>query len=176
MSDLPVLLSAHGEPVTLTTAQHLLHAAGIEDVAGADMEQLAGFVFGMKHWASLTREAQDIVNAELVDRRDKRASGTWKAGGYKVAVASKTAGTVAYDADDLRERLLGLVSDGVLDVSAIDDALEYVTPPPYYKVKARGVDGLLKLGGQVADVIKGCQTESEPPSRRAKVTRVELPR
>jgi hypothetical protein len=69
------------------------------------------------------------------------------------------------------------VIDGTADEPAVIEAHHHISdllldePEPTYKLKAAGVNALLKLGGEAAEAIAACQVAVEPGRRRAKVTR-----
>lgn len=171
---LPTLLSTHGEPVELVTAGHLLHAAGIENVQDADLEQLAAFTLDADHLAGLSREAKTIVSDELVQRMDKRGKWTVREGDYTLKSSSPTAGTEKYDNETLAASLARLVEEDLIDQEAAEAAIEWVQPPPpapYWRQKAAGIKALLKLGPRVAEAVLSARVEVEPPRRVAKVSR-----
>jgi hypothetical protein len=174
MSDLPLMIDPGGEIVRLITADHLLHAAGIEDVRNAELGDLANFALDADHLAGLAREAKTAVSDELVRRMDRQGRWTLHEAGLTVKSSSPTAGTERYDDEALAAALARLVQEDDIDQDAVTNAIDWVQPPlpaPYWKQKAAGIKALLKLGSPVVEAVEGARVEVEPPKRSAKVSR-----
>lgn len=171
---LPAMVTDGGEVVRLITADHLLQAAGLDDITGADPEQLAAFTDQADHLTAIAREAKTLVSAELVRRLDKRGKWTLHIGGFTVSAPSPEAGTVAYDNEQLAAAVDRLVAADLIDPEAGTAAIEWFQPPPpapYWKQKPAGIKALLKVGGEIAAAIGGCRVDVDPPKRAAKVRR-----
>lgn len=166
---LPTVLADNGELVRLVTSEHLLEAAGLADLAEADLQRLAEFTSDADHLAAIAREAKGAVGEEMIRRMDRRGQWTLHLDGAKVTAPSPDAGATVYDTEALRETLGRLVDDDLIDGEAALAALERVVPEPYYKQKPAGIKRLLKISAEVRAAIEACERESEPPARVARV-------
>ncbi len=118
------VMSPHGEVVEAVTAERLLAAFGIPDLAEADTPSLVTARDGLSLLRSIASEADELVNTALVDACDRdMAWGTNAielADGSKVSTDPPTAGTERYD-DDALDALLGdLLAEGVITAAACD--------------------------------------------------------
>jgi hypothetical protein len=95
---------------------------------------------------------------EVLLRMDSRAKWTARLGDLEVK--GQGPGAVEYDALQLRRRLVALRDEGVIEPEAVDEAVERVVS---WKVHARGVNALRKLGGDVLAAIDECSRPSEKP-------------
>lgn len=171
---LPAMLSEHGEPVRLVAAEHLLHAAGLEDPTTAEVEQLAQFADNADHLVAIAREAKGTVSEELIRRLDRRGRWTLHEAGWTITAPSPEAGTVRYDNEQLAATVERLVQQDLIDPEAGLAAIEWFQPPPpapYWKQKPAGIKALLKRGGEIAEAIDACRVPAEPPKRAAKIKR-----
>lgn len=174
MSELLRVVSPQGEVLAAFTAEHLLVAAGIEDVRGADDETLALFDDGARHLAGIAKEARETVGDELIRRLDRSGKWTRHVGEFTVKAPSPEAGTVKYDDEVLASALRVLVDNDLIDREAMDSAIEWVEPPapaPFWRQKPGGIKALLKLGPAVRAAVESARVEVEPPARRVLVKR-----
>lgn len=144
----------------------------------ADLVDLAETHDGLADLISRAKEAQAILSREVVARMDRRGKWTEKPDGWEIKSQSPNAGTEDYDAEGLREDLLLLVETGVLDIDAVDSAVEDYQPPTperFLKKKKAGINALLKLTPEVVEVVSRHKVELPTPDRRAsfKRTRIE---
>jgi hypothetical protein len=133
----------------------------------APTEDLARFLADLRDLESRFREAKGIVTREITARLDRQAKWTLHLpGGLKIRGQSP-APVEEWDGLELRSALLELVDEGVVDIEAVDAAVETVVT---YKPLKRGINSLRKLGGRVGAVVEAHRRESEP-ERRVSVSR-----
>jgi hypothetical protein len=143
------------------------------DLVKASDEDLAGFLDGLDSDRNVIQEAKRIVAAEAIRRMDRNVEWTLRAGPYQLSTRSPEATTRYgpkqkrewYDGMGLRSDLLALVDEGVLTIEAVDAACEVEV---ICRVKTGGVNKLLKLGGEVAQVVQR-HAYPEEPSRYVSV-------
>lgn len=142
---------------------------------GDPTDQLASVVEQLQELERLAQEARAEASIELTRRLDAAATWTTRVAGFEIRAQSPEAGTVTYDEDKLRDELAGLVAAGKIDQAAADQALEYVEPEPFWRVKPGGVKKLEKLGGAVAAAMRRTRVTAKrrpPEQRKASVKRV----
>lgn len=122
------LLSPAGEVVEPVDAQTLLEAAGLYDLDECLTANLAAFDERARELEAIAREARGLVGDQLLDRLDRGACWTLREGVYEIKAPSPTAGTTAYDTDELHDALALLVGDGVITQAAAAAALEPSVP------------------------------------------------
>lgn len=114
---------------------------------------LARFLLEARDLEGRLREAKRAVSAEILARMDHRGTGwTETIGDLKIS-GDSPAPREDWDGAELFAELNALVDEGVIGVEAVNVAVETVIT---YKVRARGVAILRKLGGRVAEVVDGC--------------------
>lgn len=118
----------------------------------ASEEDLAAAFDAARELEGRLKEYRSIISLELLRRMDAEAKWTVPAGRFKAV--GESPGKVEYDADKLLPVLAQLVKDGKITPGAAHDALERPKAP--LKVKMRGVNALLKLGGEVKTAIEAC--------------------
>ncbi len=118
------VMSPHGEVVEAVTAERLLTAFGIPDLAEADTPSLVTARDGLSLLRSIASEADEAVNGALVDACDRdMAWGTSAielADGSKVSTDPPTAGTERFDDDGLDSLLEALMDEGKITQTALD--------------------------------------------------------
>lgn len=117
-------------------------------------EQLADVLDAIRQWESVARAAKALISAELHARMDTNACWTRRAGRYEIK--GQSPGGVEWDVDALSDALGNLVCDGLITAEASDAALERVVT---LKPRARGLNALLKIDGQVRDAVEACRVE-----------------
>lgn len=139
----------------------------------AATDELAEAHDGLGELASQAKEAQGIVERELLARMDKRGKWTAGVGAFKLQAPSPSAGTERFpNPRGLREDLLALARAEVIDRELVDDAAKVDRPAPVYKAVKAGIAALRKLGNpQVDAVIEKHAEQVDPPARRVKVKR-----
>lgn len=124
-------------------------------------DDLARWLSDMREYRSQLTEIERAVKQEFLARMDRQAAWTIHAGGVKVSGTSP-ASVEDWDGAELRTALLALVDEGVVDISAVDAAVETVVE---YCPRKRGIAQLRKLGGRVAAAVDGLARVSEPERR-----------
>jgi hypothetical protein len=129
-------------------------------VRDASIEQLAEFTTHCQQVKQEIGDAERVVSDELLDRLDKSASWTQRAGLYELKAPSPTAGTETYPPDMLRDVLARLVDAGTISEEAAKNALQrrlvLELDVPWQAdpaVLATAVKGAITI--QVADVVVG---------------------
>lgn len=93
-------------------------------VRDASTEQLAEFTINCQEVKQEIADAERVVSDELLDRLDRSASWTQRAGAYELKASSPTAGTETYPSDMLRDALVQLVKKGTITEDAAQNALQ----------------------------------------------------
>lgn len=93
-------------------------------VRDASTEQLAEFTTNCQQVREEIGDAERVVSDELLDRLDKSASWTQRAGSFELKAPSPTAGTESYPSDMLRDALTRLVGAGTISEEAAKNALQ----------------------------------------------------
>ena len=98
------------------------------EVATAPTETLAAFILNAKEVHEEIRDAEAIVNEELIARMDRDASWTARVNDgrteYELSTTSPDAGTTAYVPEDLERELRPLVERGTVSADAAGAALK----------------------------------------------------
>jgi hypothetical protein len=115
----------------------------------------------LKDLRSRIAEANALLDSEVVRRMDQDRCWTIHAGGLTLTAPSP-APAFEWDAPGLYSDLEAMVADGELSERAFLAAVDEVVG---YRVKAAGVNALLKGGGPVAEIVKAHRTEVEKPRR-----------
>lgn len=126
---------------------------------------LAAHLMDVRDLEGALRSHKQHITRELLDRMDREATWTVRAGGYKVTGKSP-ADEEVFDGESLWNGLHSIARDVGLSDEAI---LNAVTEERVYKVSKRGVSALRKLGGEVAKIIDRC-SDHRPPDRRVSVS------
>lgn len=128
-------------------------------------EQVALFMRKMDDLAALAQQAKSQAGEHVVGRMDRRATWTITTPYGKMTAPSPSRVTT-YDAEQLHDRLLALAADGVIDLAAVDAAVqrqETVT----YTARSGGIARLRKLGEPRVDyIIDACSTTHDRRDRR----------
>jgi hypothetical protein len=132
----------------------------------APTADLAQALDELKELTSRIREVRERIDEELLRRMDAKARWTVREGGFKVTAPSP-APRAEWDGAELSVVLAELRGLDLIDYDAAQAALETEVT---YKPKARGLNALLKLGGEVAERVGACRSEVEP-TRRVTVKR-----
>lgn len=130
------------------------------DLRSASASQLAEWLTAIREWESKTREAKSLVSIELHERFDRAAKWSIREDGFLVSGESPE--RIEYDPALLRDVLGTLVDANSITPDAADAALKREVT---FKPSKRGINALLKLGGNVADAINGCRMEVTRPRR-----------
>lgn len=112
------------------------------------------------------RLAKQALDAELISRMDRAATWTLNEGGFKITAPSP-APQDDYDAQALRVDLEDARDRGLITDEAVDNAVQLIID---YKARAGGIKALLKLGGEVAEIVERHHTLVER-TRRVSVKR-----
>ncbi len=148
------------------TAEMVSNPVSGEVISLADpTDMLARFVADLDDLRQRLETERSQVNTELLERLDKNATWTFQAGGYKITAPSPDPG-VEYDGGRLAAALANLADRGVIDTHAYEAAVDCTL---VCKAKKRGINALLKLGGEIAEAIRGTEIESTPKARRVRV-------
>lgn len=123
----------------------------------ASEEDLAAAFDAAKEMESRLKEYRGQISSELLRRMDAEATWTLRAGSYKMEGESPD--RFDYDAEKLLPELTALVKAGKITPGAAHDALERPKAP--LKAKKRGINALLKLGGEVKEAIERCKVPVE---------------
>lgn len=98
-------------------------------LAEAEAERVAAFVIAMQGVRELIADAEQVALGELLHRLDKRGEWTLRLGNpegtvqYEVTAPSPTAGTTGVSIPVLREGLLALLAEDVIDRELAESAL-----------------------------------------------------
>lgn len=123
----------------------------------AQSGQLAEFIEAVREWEANARLAKAVVSGELHRRMDAEAKWTLRDGPYEIVGQSPN--RVEYDVERLRTTLKELVEGEQITLEAAQAALKREVT---FKPAKRGIDALLKLGGDVKKRIEAC---GHPPTR-----------
>jgi hypothetical protein len=141
------------------------------DVHEAPTERLAQFLEDAAELASQLGEAKSAVEREVLRRMDAEASWTAVAGEFELQAPSPEAGMTYYEADALHTTLVDLGRRGLIGRQAAYAALK-TDITVEHKAQRAGIKALLRLGGEVATAVAGCERRREqPPHRAVKVRR-----
>lgn len=134
-------------------------------------DEIAEAMDALQELERQANEARKLAGAELLKRMDRRGRWTAQVGGFEITAPSPSAGTESYpDPKGLREDLLALARDDIIDRDLVDDAVEMTRPAPVYKARKAGIAALRKLRRAAVSLVldKHLQT-SDPPTRNVKV-------
>jgi len=129
----------------------------ILELKDATDQQLAEWILAVRSWEANARTAKAFVSREAHRRMD--ADAKWSrplAGG--MTLRGESPEVVEYDADALRAELLALIKEGKISADAAKDALKREV---VYTPSKRGINALLKLGGDVKARVKACASPKE---------------
>jgi hypothetical protein len=163
---------AKRSPLDLITAEGVVDPAtgelcALADLPDAALVRVLGLIqFHIDGHLSALFEAKRYLGGEAVERMDRGGKWTMHAEGVEVRAPSPTAGTVEWDAVLLERILDELIEQGVLDRAAKGRA---VRQEIVLKVDKRGVDALLKIGGEVAARINAARSIKPPMDGARKV-------
>jgi hypothetical protein len=126
----------------------------------------------LARWLSETRELEERlreekrrVTRELIDRMDRDASYTLRAGDLEIKGDGPEAPT-EYDAEALYAELKEFVDSEAITEDALARAVE---PVVTYKPRAGGLNALRKRGGSIADAIERHSRPKENYERRVSI-------
>ena len=136
----------------------------VVELTGED-DALARAMDDAKELVHQVEAARRRIGAELLKRLDRSARWTHRMGQYKVTAPSP-APTTEYDADALAHGLVKLVKAGTVSPEAAAAAVEEKRT---LAVRKNGVNALVKLGGEAADLVKRCQREVPKGDRKVTV-------
>lgn len=144
----------------------LIHPTSGEvlDLHTASTLDLAHWRHAVREWEDNARQAKKLVDAEILDRMDRRGEWTVHEDGFDL-VGSSPEPSDSYDAEALQAGLAELVDVGLIDEDAASAAVEIVTT---LKPNRSRISKLRKLGGRVAAVIEAATTQV-PKDRRVNV-------
>jgi hypothetical protein len=151
----PVVQAADGPAVIDRATGELIPLKDAGDDALASLRDY------LKDLRSRIAEANNLLDAEVVRRMDQDRCWTIHAGGLTLTAPSP-APAYEWDAPGLYADLESMVADGELSERAFLAAVEEVVG---YKVKAAGVNALLKGGGPVAEIVESHRAAVEKPRR-----------
>lgn len=132
----------------------------------AATDTLAGHLDDIRDLEGALRGAKRELAQEILARMDTEATWTVEAGPYKLVGESPN--RVDYDPHELLTALRALPPDAI-SPRALDAAVQRVEQ---LKVSKQGVNKLLKLGGPVADAVRGAERPVER-ERRVSVKRID---
>lgn len=150
-----------GHPITLVSPR-----TGEVLSLDSPTEDLAGLIADLREHKSLTDEALNCVQAEILRRMDTEAKWTVNLGPWKITGKSPKP-KETWDGAELRSRLLELVDQKALTIQAVDMVVEQVLE---HKVNKAGVNSLRSLGGEAAEIVNELAVE-EPERRYVRVER-----
>lgn len=127
MNTLALIDTGTGE-VVAPDARGFLQAAGITDLAAAEVEQLAQFIDNTDHLRRIAAEAKSEAGDELIARMDRNGRWTLRTPRFAIKSSSPQAGTIGYDVDRLHDALIALAAAGVISREGSWAALEPVHP------------------------------------------------
>lgn len=136
----------------------------------ADTADLARWLSEARELDRLMRIEKQRVTEELLDRMDREASYTLRAGDLEIKGDGPIVPT-EYDAPALYVALQDYVEAGVITEEALERAVE--PQPVTYKARAQGLKALARLGGGIVDVIDLHAQPKENFARRVSVKAVE---
>lgn len=117
---------------------------------------LVTLLLRLRELRTTLNEALDAVGETLIGRMDARATWTLNAAGTTLRSRSPEP-QVTWNAEALRVDLMKLRRKGLIDAEAIEGAIKVV--PKSYEPRKAGIVKLLKLGGEVAEVVNRHQIE-----------------
>lgn len=130
------------------------------DLNSAEADEIARWIESVREWEANARAAKQLASEELLRRMDQAASWTLRAGDYELKGESPN--RVEYAIEDLRGTLTNLVASGAITEEAAEAAVKVETT---YKPAKRGINALLKLGGDVAEAVSAAARPVERPRR-----------
>lgn len=128
------------------------------DLVGAPNDLLARFLSDLRNSELALKEAKRIVSDEVLRRQDHAGEWTTRAEGGWVLKGQSPEPVKEYDELALRSELLELVDRGVLNIEAVDRAVQTNIT---YKAREDGLNRLRKLGGEVAEIVERHTHRSE---------------
>lgn|SRR5512146_113894 len=129
------------------------------DIREADANTLGRLLVQLRSIKDQLEGVKHLVDEEIVARMDRNAEWTMHVGGIKLTAPGPD--QTEFKGDLLRANLLPLVESGKISASALEAAVEEVID---YKPRKRGINALLKLGGQIAKAVRHAEVPKD--SRR----------
>jgi hypothetical protein len=160
MTDPDDVLDPAREAAFLDSPGHLLDPVSGEIYAlpEAPLEVIGRWLEHVRYLKQAADTGVRQVSEEVNRRMDHVGRWTLREGEYEVTGASPARRPV-YDGERLWRELDALARRGVIDPAAVAGAVEIrVTHTP----RADGIARLLKLGGEVADAVRRCETGERP--------------
>lgn len=117
----------------------------------APTSDLGAWLADLRDHEQLVRDMKALVTGEVLARMDRQ--GLWTLEDVETGIRLRGASPAPveeFDAPALRDALLELVDEGVLEAAAVDRAIEVVVE---YKPRKAGLAALRKLGGRVAAAV-----------------------
>lgn len=136
----------------------------IVTLAEAGEDWLAEYLQWMRDLEGQVRDAKRVLSREVHRRMDLDASYTRDAGAYRLKGQGPP--PPDYDPERLREALDLLVEDGKISEAARDAACKLERKPKAIK---KGINALLKQGGDIAELIAEAEVPKDPDKRTVKV-------
>lgn len=131
----------------------------VVDLAGPT-DDLARVLAEIREHEQELRTLKSILAEEVHRRMDTEAKWTQRTEHFEVKGESPE--RVEYDPEALSKTLDDLLEVGAISLGAADAALEEVTT---YKPRVRGLNALIKLGGEVRERVEACQRPVDKPRR-----------
>lgn len=141
-----------------------LHNGWLDPVTGelvtadAPYETVAALVVHIRETESLLRGMKAEASERLIAEMDREAKWSGRLGDFVISTRSP-APVIEYDADLLYDVLCELRDGGKITAQAVDNAIKETVSR---KAMRSGVNALLKLGGEIAEEIRACGTETQP--------------
>lgn len=132
----------------------------ILDLAAAENAQIASWIESVKEWEVNARGAKQLASEEIHRRMDRAACWTLRDGDYEIKGQSPD--RTEYLIDSLQVALRNLIAEGLITEEAAQAAVKREVT---YKPAKRGINALLKIGGEVAEAIRACEVPDERPRR-----------
>jgi hypothetical protein len=153
-----LIVAPHGEVGEVSVVNPT--TGELVDLRNAEPDEIAAALEGIRDWENSARTAKQLISAEIHARMDRSASWTLRAGDYELRGQSPDRS--GWDVNRLREVLYDLVGTGAITPEAADEAVKAEVK---YSVSKRGLNALLKLGGDIAAALRACEVEDTRPRR-----------
>lgn len=168
--------AATGTDIAPTTEPRTLTNPATGEVINLDTDAtdiVARFALDVQDVIDQLAEIRDAARVELTVRMDRAATWTFRHDDLEAKALSPTAGGETFDAKPLRQDLMALAEEGVLDILAVDKAVE-MDITPRYKARKAGIDALRKLPDpRVAEVIERHRQVAPPASAKSRKATVK---
>lgn len=160
---LPALIDSPPDDLSLEAVTLVNPATGeMFALVDAGDAKLGEYLQAVREWESMARLAKQVVSAEIHRRMDAEASWTRRDG--PIELVGQSPDRVEYPVDEMRAVLRELAGEGLISDRAARGALKREV---VFTVSKRGVNALLKIGGEVAERIKAVGRE---PAQARRVT------